>query len=117
MAITRTYFYVGAIKTEQPQVKKHLLRGTYAITTDDSYSQTTRCTLTFAQISNITDVIGLFGNVVDNIGLVPVYVSVSGNILTFALLESGPNIQGPLREKAEEEYDKAFTFYAAVAGI
>ncbi|MFH1486482.1 MAG: hypothetical protein ABIH46_10450 [Chloroflexota bacterium] len=117
MALTRTYYYVGAVKTEQPQVKKHVLRGTYAVETEDDYSQTTRCTLTFARISNITDVIGLYGDVVDNVGLVPVLVSISTNVLTFALLESGPDAQGPLREKAGEAYDKAFTFYAVVAGI
>jgi hypothetical protein len=117
MALTRTYYYVGAIQTEQPSVKKHVLRGTYAVETEDSYSQDTRCTLTFAQISNITEVLGLFGDVVTNVGLVPVLVSVSGNVLTFALLESGPDVQGPLREKAEEAYDQDFTFYATVAGI
>lgn len=117
MSITRTYYYVGSVETEQPQVKKHVLRGTYAITTGDSYSQATRCTLTFAQISNITDVICMFGNVVVNVGLVPVLSSVSGNVLTLALLESGPTVQGPLREKAAEVYDQNFTFTAVVAGI
>lgn len=117
MAITRTYYYVGQIKTEQPQVKKHVVRGTYAITTVDSYSRTTRCTLTFPQITNITDVLGLFGDVVGNTGHVPVLVSISGNVLTFALLECA-NAIAPLTEKTNAEvYDQDYTFYATVAGI
>lgn len=119
MAHTYAYTYVGAIETEQPQVKKHVLKGQITLSTEagDAYSRTTRLVFTFAQIANITDVLALYFNVHTNTGMVPVYSAVSGNALTVAVLESGPDAAGPLREKAAEVWEYAYDVYAVVAGI
>lgn len=118
MAHTYTYYYVGKIETEQLQVKKHLLLGRITLSTGgpDAYSRTTKLTLTFSQISNITDVLALYSDVVANTGQVPVFSSISGNVLTIGLLESG-NAVAPLPEKAEEAHDQVYHIYALVAGI
>jgi len=119
MAHTYAYYNVGAMQTEQPQVKKHVLRGHITLSTDggDAYSRTTRLVFTFSQISNITDVLALYFDVVANTGMVPAYSAVSGNILTVGVLESGPDVAGPLREKAEEAWEQEYSVYAVVAGI
>lgn len=118
MAHTYTYSYIGAVETEMVGVKKHILKGQITLSTDggDAYSRTTRLVMTFTQITNITDVLALYSDVVANTGQIPVYASVSGNVLTIGLLESG-NAIAPLPEKAEEAHDQAYHIYAIVAGI
>ncbi|MFH1486481.1 MAG: hypothetical protein ABIH46_10445 [Chloroflexota bacterium] len=119
MAHTYAYTYIGAIETEQPSVKKHILKGHITLSTDggDAYSRTTRLVFTFSHISNIIDVLALYFDVVANTGMVPVYSAISGNTLTVGVLESGPDTAGPLREKAEEAWEQEYSVYAIVAGI
>lgn len=118
MAHTYARYYVGAVQSETPAVKKHILQGKITLSTDggDAYNRTTRLPITFHQLSNIERVLGLYSDAVANTGMVPFIASISGNIVTVGLLESG-NAVGPLPEKVAEAHDQTYAIYITVIGV
>ena len=120
MAHTYAYTYIGKIETEQPQVKMHLVQCqvTLSVAGGDAYSQATRIDVDFSTyMATVRHAVVFAGIPVANTGMVPVLESVAGAIATIGLLESGPDVQGPLREKAAEVHDQAYVLYVIAYGF
>lgn len=120
MAHTFAYTYIGKVKSEAPQVKRHMVQCAVTLSTDagDAYSRTIRIAVAFSRyLSNVESAIVFSGIPVGNTGMVPVLASISTSTVTIGLLESGPDVQGPLREKAEEVHDQAYVLYVIAIGI
>lgn len=117
MAVTRSYTYLGAMKTRPLGGGDYKLAiGSYAIEAADLYDRDARPSLTFPHFSNVVGVLGIYGDLVANTGNPPVVVSISGNVVTFGVLE-GAAAGTIFSEKTDDEaYGQIFTFYAVVAG-
>ena len=102
MAHAFSYSHVGKVETEQPGIWRHMIDCTITLAAD-AYSRTTRIEVDFgAYLALVSHAVPFSGAPVSNAGMVPVLASISGAVVTIGLLESGPDAQGPLREKAEE---------------
>lgn len=120
MAHTFTYAYIGKIETEQPQVKRHLVQCVVTLSTaaGDAYSRTNYIDVAFSNyMSNVEFAMVCPGGPVANTGMAPGRPSISGSTVKVSLLESGPDVQGPLREKAEEAHDQIYTLIVWAIGV
>lgn len=113
MGITTTYTYLGALKGAPGAY--HLGLGKYKILAADLYQRATKCVFTFAEFSKV-EVLGMHSDCIANTALVPSLASVSGNVVTVAILEGAADAVVFPEKTNAEAYGQDFSFYVLVAG-
>lgn len=119
MTVSRAYTHIGKFALKGTRGTQYeVWEGVYSFASGDTYSQTTRVTLTFAGMSNIKGILGIVGfSPGANLGNPVVPVSISGNVVTLMVLETGASGAG-LAEKTEgETYGATTSLRCTVYGL
>lgn len=121
MAINRAYTYLGALQGPGMSAPYHVWEGRYTALTGDTYLRATRITLTFAGLSRVSGVLGISGGLADdgsNLGNPVVLLSISTNVVTLMMLETGAGAGVGLAEKTNAEaYGDTLDLRVAVFGL